>query len=106
MRVGRGVLVLSCSYRDLFFGKGFHPGHQYQNVMALSEQKLSGELDVSTCLTDYDPETEVVVYLEVKNSDLYCLSKLSKAGLSLAVLHRQYLNNLLDYVAVSGIVPS
>ena len=104
--MGRGAVVLSCRYRDLFFGKGFFPKNQYLSLRALSENKLSGELDLSNCLTGYNPETEIVVYLQVQKSDRYCLSRLSKKGLALNRLHRKYLNRLLDYVAVPGITSS
>lgn len=106
IHAGQGALVLSCRYRDLFFGKGFHPQHQYLSLMTLSQMQLSGELDASISLASYNPETEVVVYLNVQKSDVYCLSRLSKKGLTLTVLHRQYLNRLLDKVAMPGIVTS
>jgi hypothetical protein len=106
IQAGRGVILLTCGYRDLFFGKGFFPKRQYLNLMTLSAKKISGEQETSCHLANYDPETEMIVYLEVEKSDLYCLSRLSKKGLMLTVLHRQYLNRLLDYVAVRSILPS
>ena len=89
---GRGILELISNYRELFFGKGFYPHHEYQ-ILSHSSEYASDVIDV---IKSYDPETEVVVQLRVQNSDLTCFSCISKKGLALSVIHRQYLNQLLN----------
>ena len=100
---GRGILVLSCSYRELFFGKGFFPERNY---LRLPQFMKENRVKLSSTLNNYDPETEILVCLKLQNSSLRKITRLSKKGLSLSIVHRQYLNRLLDYVATPGVVPS
>ena len=102
MQMSRGVVTLSCRYRDLFFGKGFHPDQTYRAL----NQVERNDRDLQGAIASYDPETEIVVHLNVQNSDLNCFSRLSKKGLALSVIHRQYLNRLLDFVAIPGMISS
>ncbi len=99
IREGRGILVLQCCYRDLFFRKGFAPIRRYINAQNLGQEGLS---HLQTEMLHYDPSTEIMVSLQVQNTTLEHACRVSKRGLSLAVLHRQYLNRLLDYAAVPG----
>ena len=97
---GRGILMLSCRYQDIFFGKGFYPERCYLSRIGVVEGLLcqSGE-----SLTSYDPETEILIGLQLQNDSVRHVTRLSKKGLSLSVLHRQYLNRLLDYVVNPGL---
>lgn len=99
---GPGAVCLSCGYRDLFFGKGFFPSRVYEHPGGDRPQNA----DVVDAIATYNPETEVVVRLTIQNSDLHCLSRLSKRGLALSVIHRQYLDRLLNSIAVPGTVAS
>ena len=103
MREGRGILVISSSYRDVFFGKGFYPQRQY---MRLPKFMKDNHVKLGKSLQNYDPETEILVCLKLQNSNIRRILKLSKKGLSLSIVHRQYLDRLLDYVATPGIVAS
>lgn len=100
---GHGILVLSCSYRELFFGKGFYPERKY---MRLPQFMKENRVKLSASLKNYNPETEILVCLKLQNSNIRKITRLSKKGLSLSILHRQYLNKLLDYVVTPGVVPS
>ncbi|MCM1982274.1 hypothetical protein [Lyngbya confervoides] len=97
---GRGLVVLVCTYRELYFEKGFNPTRRYlaQPEIVWNQRHFLPQI------LDYDPHREILVRLEVQNTELQRTRKLSKRGLSLAVVHRQYLNQLLDYVAAPGAV--
>ena len=103
IKEGRGILVLSSSYREVFFGKGFYPERQYMQLPTFMKDH---QVKLGHTLKNYDPETEILVCLKLQNSNIRRIIKLSKKGLSLSIVHRQYLNRLLDYVATPGIVAS
>lgn len=103
LKQGRGVLLLSCRYRDLFLGKGFYPERNYLRAAQCAQKPFSS---LQESCSQYDPETEILVGMQLEPSNVQQVTRLSKKGLSLSIVHRQYLNKQLDFVVTPGIVPS
>jgi hypothetical protein len=96
MRVGRGVVVLTLQSQDGYRGKDliFHREYFPSTNLPLPVSPLLSER-----LLSYDPQTEVVISIHMPSKGIVEVQTLSQRGLSLVLLHRQYLNHLLDQVA-------
>jgi hypothetical protein len=95
MRLGRGVVVLTLQSREGYRGKDLTFRREYfpNTHLPLPVSPL-----LSESLLNYDPQTEVVVSIQIPSKGIIEVKTLSQRGLSLALLHRQYLNQLLDQV--------